>query len=350
MDFKAPPEVIDALVYRSIHGVFGYTDAKEDYFSVVQSWYKNRFDFSVERSWLLITLGVVFAISAAIRALTREGEGVLIQRPVYYPFSSVITANNRRLINNPLIYRNGRYSIDFEDFEKKIIDNQVRLFILCNPHNPVGRVWTREELIQIGVICLKHGVTVVSDEIHSDFVYSGNKFVSFAGLSPYFSKIAITCTSPSKTFNLAGLQLANIFIENDLIREAVRKEISKTGYSNPNTMGLISAQAAYSYGADWLDELLKYLSCNIAKARKLLTEKAPKLKIVKPEGTYLLWIDCTELGLSAKKLDDKIKNEAKLWLDGGSMFGDEGRGFQRINIACPWEVFEEGLNRLAGIV
>lgn len=230
MDFKSPPEVIEAIIERTKHGIFGYTDIKDDYFSAVQNWYKNRFDLSLDKSWLLITPGVVFAISMAIRALTQEGDSVLIQRPVYYPFSSLIKINNRKLINNPLKYIDGKYFIDFEDFEKKIIDNKVKLFILCNPHNPVGRVWTKDELTQIGVICLKHGVKVISDEIHSDFVYNGNKFVSFAGISPYFSKITVTCTSPSKTFNLAGLQLANIFIENEEMRKAIRKEISKTGW------------------------------------------------------------------------------------------------------------------------
>lgn len=350
MDFKSPPEVIEAIIERTKHGIFGYTDIKDDYFSAVQNWYKNRFDLSLDKSWLLITPGVVFAISMAIRALTQEGDSVLIQRPVYYPFSSLIKINNRKLINNPLKYIDGKYFIDFEDFEKKIIDNKVKLFILCNPHNPVGRVWTKEELTQIGVICLKHGVKVISDEIHSDFVYNGNKFVSFAGISPYFSKITVTCTSPSKTFNLAGLQLANIFIENEEMRKAIRKEISKTGYCYPNTLGVVSAQAAYNHGADWLDELLKYLWSNIEKTQKFLSEKAPKLKVVEPEGTYLLWIDCSELGYSTMKLDYKIINEAKLWLDSGKIFGDEGRDFQRINIACPWSVLEGGLNRFIRIL
>lgn len=350
MDFRTPPDVIDTLVERSRHGIFGYTGINDKYFKAVSDWYKNRFDFTVKREWLVITPGIVFAICAAIRALTKEGDSVLIQRPVYYPFSSAIIDNNRKLINNSLVYQNGRYEIDFEDFERKIVDNQVKLFILCNPHNPVGRVWTEEELRRFGVICLKHKVVVIADEIHSDFIYSGRKHINFAGISNYFSDITITCTSPSKTFNLAGLQLANIFIENENIRKAVYKEIRKTGYSNPNTMGILSTQAAYEYGAEWLDELLLYLSENILKTKNLLAEKAPKLKVVDPEGTYLLWIDLKELGLSDKKLDEFIVNKAKLWLDGGTMFGKEGSGFQRINIACPWSILEQGLNRLVTFI
>ncbi|HNX64311.1 MAG TPA: MalY/PatB family protein [Oscillospiraceae bacterium] len=350
MDFRTPPAVIDALTERSKHGIFGYTDIKEDYFKAVYDWYKNRFGFTVNKEWLIITPGVVFAICAAIRALTHEGDGVLIQRPVYYPFSSVIKDNNRKLVNNSLVYKNGRYEIDFDDFEKKITENNVKLFILCNPHNPVGRVWTKEELTRIGIICLKHKVIVISDEIHSDFVYGGNKHTPFASLSRHLSDITITCTSPSKTFNLAGLQLANIFIENESIRKALYKEIRKTGYGNPNTMGIISAQAAYEHGGEWLDELLLYLSDNISKTQSLLSEKAPKLKVIEPEGTYLLWIDFKGLGLTDKKLDDLIINKAKLWLDGGKMFGEEGSGFQRINIACPWSALNEGLNRLTAFL
>ena len=225
MDFRSPPAVIDALVERCKHGVFGYTNIKEDYFNAVYKWYKNRFGYEVKREWLIVSPGIVFAISAAIRALTKENDGVLIQRPVYYPFSSLIVANNRRIINNPLVYKNGRYEIDFDDFEKKIRDNNVKLFILCNPHNPVGRVWTAEELQRIAVICIKHRVIVIADEIHSDFVYNNNKHIVFASLSKHLSGITITCTSPSKTFNLAGLQISNIFIENEGLRRAVYNEI-----------------------------------------------------------------------------------------------------------------------------
>ncbi len=350
MDFRTPPAVIDTLTERSRHGIFGYTGIKEDYFKAVSDWYKNRFGFTVNKEWLIITPGVVFAICAAIRALTHEGDGVLIQRPVYYPFSSAIKDNNRKVVNNSLVYKNGKYEINFDDFEKKITENNVKLFILCNPHNPVGRVWTKEELTKMGVICLKHKVTVISDEIHSDFVYGSNKHTPFASLSRHLSDITITCTSPSKTFNLAGLQLANIFIENESIRKALYKEIRKTGYGNPNTMGIISAQAAYEHGGEWLDELLLYLSDNISKTKSLLAEKSPKLKVIEPEGTYLLWIDFKALGLSDKKLDDLIRNRAKLWLDGGTMFGEEGKGFQRINIACPWSVLKRGLNRLTAFL
>ena len=272
---------------------------------------------------------------------------MLIQKPVYYPFGNSIRVNERKLINNPLVYRNGQYEIDFKDFEQKIVENKVKLFILCNPHNPVGRVWTQSELMRLGEICIKYGVTVVSDEIHADFVYEGNTHMVFAGISDAFADITITCTSPSKTFNLAGLQLSNIFIKNETLRKAFANEIRKTGYGEVNTMGLVAAQAAYEYGAEWLDELVKYLASNIAKATEFLEKNAPKLKVIQPQGTYLLWVDCIALGLSAFTLNDLIVNKAKLWLDDGTMFGEEGSGFQRINVACPWAVLEQGLQRLA---
>ncbi len=346
MDFRTPPAVSEALIERCKHGIFGYTDINNDYFNVVSKWYKNRFDFTVKREWLIVTPGVVFAICAAIRALTKDGDGVLIQRPVYYPFSNVIKDNNRKLVNSPLIYKNGKYEIDFDDFEKKIIENNVKLFLLCNPHNPVGRVWTVEELKKIGVICIKHRVIVIADEIHSDFIFNNNKHINFASLSKHLSDITITCTSPSKTFNLAGLQIANIFIDNESIRKAVYKEIRKTGYGNPNTMGVISAQASYEYGEKWLDDLILYLSDNIDKTKSFIAEKAPMLNVIEPEGTYLLWIDFKKLGLNDKNLNNIIVNKAKLWLDGGTMFGDEGKGFQRINIACPWSKLKNGLDKL----
>lgn len=350
MDFRAPREVIEALDGRSRHGIFGYTDTKSDYFYILKNWFNERFGWKIESNWLVKTPGVVFAICAAIRSLTEEGDSVLIQRPVYYPFSSSITDNSRKLVNNPLRYSDGRYSIDFDDFEKKIIDNNVKLFILCNPHNPVGRVWSREELIVMGEICLKYGVKVVSDEIHADFVHDGFRHEIFADLKPEFRDMTITCTSPSKSFNLAGLQISNLLIPNQDIKRALISEIGRTGYSQLNTMGIVACKAAYQFGATWLDELKEYIKGNIEFASKYVAEQLPGVRLVRPEGTYLLWLDFHELKLSHDEIEDIIVNKAMLWLDDGTMFGIEGLGFQRINVACPRATLEDALTKLSKVL
>lgn len=335
MDFRTCPSVLQVLEKSVRHGIFGYSECKDDYFQAVHSWYLQYFGWNVQNEWLVKTPGVVFAICAAIRALTQEEDAVLIQRPVYYPFSESILNNNRKLVNNPLVYSNGKYSIDFQDFEEKIIQNNVKLFLLCSPHNPVGRVWTKEELTRVGDICVKHNVFVVSDEIHADFVYNGNCHSVFASLKPEYSERTVTCTSPSKTFNLAGLQVSNIFIQNPKIREKFQKEVAKTGYSQLNCAGLAACQAAYEGGRKWLEELKNYLTGNLNFLRQFLKEKLPQVKLVEPQGTYLIWLDFRVLGLNKEQLENLIANDAGLWLDSGTLFGPEGEGFERINIACP---------------
>lgn len=346
MDFRTPSPIIEALVKAAQHGIFGYSDTKEKYFWSVYNWYNTRFNWSVKREWLVKTPGVVYAIATAIRALTDEGDAVMIQQPVYYPFSDLILANQRKLINNPLIYKNGKYYMDFEDFEEKIIKHKVKIFILCSPHNPVGRVWTKEELTRVGDLCIKHNVMVISDEIHGDFTYKGIKHFVFADLKPEYLNNSIICTAPSKTFNLAGLQVSNIFIPNRDIRKKFKEEMKRTGYSQLNTMGLIACQAAYEHGAPWLEELKEYLEGNLEFIRNFLAERLPQIKIVEPEGTYLVWLDCRALNLCEEELEDLIVNKAKLWLDGGTMFGREGEGFQRINIACPRVILEKAFLQL----
>lgn len=346
MDFRTPPAVVDALVNSCQHGIFGYSDSKEDYFDAVATWYKERFDWHVEPGWLVKSPGIVYAIATAVRSLTKKGDAILIQQPVYYPFSSVVEDNERQLIVNELVYRNGAYQIDFHDFEARIIAHNVKLFILCSPHNPVGRVWTREELIQLGEICLSHGVLVVADEIHADFVYRSHRHYVFADLKPEFQAMTITCTAPSKTFNLAGLQVSNIFIADREIRQAFKREISKSGYSQLNTMGLVACQAAYESGAEWLDQLIDYLAGNLELVRSFLADRLPRIKLVEPQGTYLVWLDFSAMELSEEARISLIVNRAKLWLDPGSMFGAGGTHFERINIACPRSVLQQALNRL----
>lgn len=346
MDFRTPPEVTDALIKAVEHGVFGYSESKQEYFDAVYHWFNTRFDWKIKLDWLVKTPGVVFSIAAAIRAFTDERDSVMIQQPVYYPFFETIMYNNRRLINNSLVYQDGSYHIDFEDFEAKIIENNVKLFIFCSPHNPVGRVWTKDELILLGDICVKHGVTVVSDEIHADFIYEGHKHYIFSSLKSEYLKNTIICTAPSKTFNLAGLQISNIIISDEALRKKFKKELKKTGYSQVNSLGIIACQAAYNYGDHWLDDLKKYLADNLSFVRYFLNNKLPQIKLVEPQGTYLVWLDFKALNLSDKDLEDLIENEAKLWLDKGTMFGPEGEGFQRVNIACPRGVLEKAFCQL----
>ena len=347
MDFRAPVPVIDALKTRADHGIFGYTQIKDDYFNVLQNWFRTRHDWEIERSDLVITPGVVFAVATAIRAFTRHGDAVLIQQPVYYPFANMIRQNERVLVDNPLHLIEGRYMIDFEDFEQKIVEHGVKLFILCSPHNPVGRVWTRAELEQIAAICLRHDVIVVADEIHEEFVRPGFRHIPFTSLSEEAAAITVTCTSPSKTFNLAGLQISNIFIRDKDLRRRFKEELSRTGYDEPNTLGLAGAKAAYEHGAEWLTQLLAYIEENHTRTKSFLTAHLPKVQIIAPEGTYLLWLDFRAYGLSDEALNEKIIHEAHLWLDDGPIFGAGGSGFQRINIACPWSTLETGLHNLA---
>ena len=346
MDFRTAPGIIERAVADAEFGIYGYTESKDDYFQAVASWYQNYFDWKVEKKWLVKTPGIVFAIGVAIQALTREGDGVMIQQPVYYPFGEVIKDSGRKLVDNTLVLKDGHYEIDFEDFEEKIAQNHVKLFVLCSPHNPVGRVWTLDELRKMGEICLKHDVKVVSDEIHSDFVYEGRKHYVFTTVVPAFEEISIICTAPSKTFNLAGLQVSNIFIPNAQIRKSFLRQMSAVGYSQVNMIGLHECQAAYETGREWLEELKIYLKDNLDFVRTYLEENLPQIKLIEPEGTYLIWLDCRALGLPEEKLEHLIVHEAKLWLDSGAIFGDVGEGFERINIACPRVVLKEALERL----
>ena len=347
MDFRAPASVITALKERADHGVFGYTQVKDDYFTVLQNWFQTRHNWTIERRDLIVTPGVVFAVAAAIRTFTNPNDSVLIQPPVYYPFANMIRQNDRTLIDNPLHLRNGHYEIDFEDFEQKIVAHKIKLFILCSPHNPVGRVWTRAELEQLAAICLRHNVIVVADEIHEEFVRPGFRHIPFASLSEETAAITLTCTSPSKTFNLAGLQISNIFIRNEELRRRFKEELSRTGYDEPNTLGLAGAKAAYAHGAAWHTQLLAYLEENHVRAKEFIAAHLPKVKLIEPEGTYLLWLDFSAYGLTDEVLNEKIIRDAHLWLDDGPIFGAGGSGFQRINIACPWATLEQGLKNLA---
>lgn len=346
MDFPTAPAVLERLHALAEHGIFGYTGVKDAYFSAVHNWYAQRFGWETQRSWLVTTPGVVFAIAIAIRAFTQKGDAILIQQPVYYPFANKVTENDRQLVVNPLVLKNGRYEMDFADMERKIVDYHVKMLLLCSPHNPVGRVWTKEELLRVGEICQKHGVLVVSDEIHADFTYAGHTHHVFASVKSEFANFTITCTAPSKTFNLAGLQNSNIFIPNRQLRHAYKKELSACGCGGTNCMGMAACQAAYEAGADWLEQLKQYLAGNLAYIRQFLREKLPDIALIEPEGTYLVWLDLRKLGLTEQQQRQLIVQDAKLWLDTGTLFGQGGEGFERINIACPRTTIEQAMQWL----
>ncbi len=346
MDFKAPPGVLEALQKSLDRGIFGYSDTGDDYYDIVASWFKKRFDFTYEKEWLIKTPGIVFALANAVRALTEKGDNVIIQPPVYYPFFNVIRNNHRNIIENPLVCRDGKFYIDFEDFEKKITDNNVKLFILCSPHNPVSRVWTKEELQKLGEICLKHNVYVVADEIHCDFVFEGSKHHIFIDAVPEMKERTIICTAPSKTFNIAGMQLSNIFIPSAEIRQRYMAEIDVTGFTVPSNPGVVACKAAYATGEEWFEECLSYIKANFDYLRAFLNENLPQIKLIEPEGTYLAWLDCSGLGLTAEELNDLIINKAKLWLDAGDIFGKASEQYQRIVMACPRATLERAMKQL----
>ncbi len=347
MDFKVSQKILEAIHERVEHGIFGYTEVQEGYFEALQQWMKEKHGWKIDRRWLVKTPGVVFAIAMAVQAFTKPGDGVLLQKPVYYPFSEIIEDNHRRLVDNTLVLgADGVYHMDPVDFEQKIIDNQVKLFLLCSPHNPVGRVWTKEELRGIGEICIKHGVIIVSDEIHMDFVYEGHRHQVFADISEELGARTITCTSPSKTFNLAGLQVSNIIISDQKLRKQFRKQIDAAGYSQLNTLGLTACEAAYRYGAPWHEELMKYLADNLNYIRGFINERLPQIRLIEPEGTYLVWLDFRGLDMTEEEREELIVHKAGLWLDSGKMFGPVGEGFERINIACPRAILEKALSKL----
>ena len=345
MDFPSPQCVIDALRERIGHGIFGYTFLGGEYRGVIADWMHRRFEWEISPEWIVQTPGVVCALSAAVCALTSPGDGVLVQPPVYFPFFSVTQENGRRIVENQLQNRDGRYTVDFEDFEKKISEN-VKLFILCSPHNPVGRVWEEGELRRMGEICQKHGVTVLSDEIHADLVFPGNRHRAFASLGKSFADITVTATSPSKTFNIAGLQCANIIISNPALRSAFKKELERRGGSGVNLLGHEAMASAYRGGEKWLEDLIVYLKGNLDYLRGYLRDNIPDVKLTEPQGTYLAWLDFSAMGMTDAELDGFLTNKAGVWLNSGHSFGAGGSGFARMNIACPRSVLAEGLERL----
>ena len=350
MDFPTAPAIIDALTHRVQHGIFGYTKVPSLYYQALMGWFERRYDFAIERDWVLYTSGVVPAVSAAIKALTLSGNGVIVQTPVYNCFFSSIRNMGCQVVENSLINRDGYYEVDFEDLEQKAQDPNNTVLLLCNPHNPVGRAWTEAELRKIGAICFAHGVKVISDEIHCDLVFPEHHHQPFAALGTEFAANSVTCHAPSKSFNIAGLQIANIIVPNSELRLRVNKTLNIHEVCDVNPFGIEALIAAYRDSEKWFDELLTYLYGNYQITQEFIAKEIPQVTLTKQEATYLAWIDCRSLGISSNKLVDKLEREAHLILSPGSVFGADGEGFLRLNMACPRALLMDGLNRFkAGI-
>ena len=350
MDFKTTSYVEDAVIERTKHGIFGYSESGEEYFKAVAGWMRRHHNWEIRPEWLIKTPGVVFALAMAVKAFTAKGDSVLIQQPVYYPFSEVIQDNGRVVISNDLyLGEDNRYHIDLADFEKKIVKYHVKLFLLCSPHNPTGRVFTKEELTAMGDLCVNHGVKVVSDEIHNDFVFQGEHTV-FASVKKEYEEISVICTSPSKTFNLASMLISNIFIPNRELRQRFRHEVDAAGISQLSVLGLVAAKAAYAQGDEWYEQMMSYVGENIRYVKEYVKENLPGVTVIDGEGTYLMWLDFRGTGLDPEELDHRIIYEAKLWLDSGKIFGHTGAGFQRINVAAPRAILTECLERIRKVL
>ena len=350
MDFQSPPAVIEALKARAEHGVFGYTRAGDSYFEALISWMDRHYNRQISREWVVLTPGVVSALNIMVQTFVAPGEKVLVQPPVYYPFYNVIENNGAEVVRNGLMLRNGYYQMDFDDLAEKTADPAVKMAILCSPHNPIGRVWSREELTRFGEICLANDVLVISDEIHCDLIMSGHTFTSFASISEEFAQNSIVCTAPSKTFNLPGLKTSNMIIPNRKLRLQFTKTMKRTNLMGGNTFGIVGTEAAYRHGEEWLTKLLAYIESNYHFMVDYLAEHLPQLTVFPLEGTYLVWVDCRALGLDAETRQKLFLEEAKLFLDEGELFGPEGLGFERFNIACPRSILAEALARMKTVI
>lgn len=345
MDFQSPPEVIAVLKERAQHGVFGYSGGYGGWFEALIQWMGKRYGWVPQREWISTSPGVVAALFMLVRALTEPGDRIIIQPPVYRPFYYVARSNGCELLENPLYFDGNKYRMDLEQLRQKI-DGRVKLLILCSPHNPVGRVWSREELLALGQFCLEHEIIIISDEIHSDLVLPGYKHTVLASVSEELEQNVIVCNAPSKTFNIAGIPASNVIISNENLRSAYRRVLRESGLALPNVFSVTAVEAAYTYGEAWLDELLLYLEGNYRLVDSFIIEHIPEIKLVEPEGTYLLWLDCRGLGLNDGELESFIKEKARLLLEPGTIFGTGGSGFQRMNIACPRSRLLEALQRL----
>lgn len=346
MDFEVASKIVESIIKKASHGVFGYTMIPNEYYNAELNWWKKRFNFEIKKEYILPTTGVIPSLSSIIQTFCKAGDNILIQSPVYHYFNISIKNNNCNVITNKLIFENNSYKIDFEDFEEKLKNENIKLFILCNPHNPVGRVWSKEELEKMGKLCLKYKVLVISDEIHRDLVFKNFSFTPFASICEEFLQNSVTCTSATKTFNLAGLKASNIVVANKDLRAKLNATLSKNEINSLNVFGIDSLITAYENCEDWIDELLIYLENNKDYLIEYLKNSIPELKVVISEATYLLWIDISSLKIGSTKFAKKLEELAKLRVISGVTFGEDGDNFIRVNIACPLTTLKDGLQRL----
>ena len=346
MDFRTAPPIIEAIEKRVQHGIFGYTKVPQAYFDAITGWFERRHNVTFRSEWTLFTTGVVPAVSAIIRALTVPGDKVIVQTPAYQCFFSSIRNNDCEIVSNELIYKNTTYTIDFDDLEKKASDPKAKLLLLCSPHNPSGRVWSKEELTRIGKICIDNGVTVVSDEIHCDIVFPGYRHIPFASISDEFCRHSVTCTAPSKTFNIAGLKVANIHAADNDIRNKIDKALNINEVCEINSFSVDALIAAYNEGEEWLEELKKYLLNNYHFLRFFFARHLPQFPILPLEATYLVWVDCSVLNMPSNEIADLLLEKANLRINAGTIYGAGGENFIRLNIACPIATLEDGLRRI----
>jgi cystathionine beta-lyase len=345
MDFRAAEPIMEAIRERAEQGIFGYTSRPESYYKTMKNWYKTRYNWDMEKDHIIHSPGVVPTLSLIMKLFTEPGDKIIIQSPVYYPFFNVVKDNERELVINPLKKVDGDYFMDFEDLENKI-DEKVKFLILCNPHNPIGRVWTKEELRKLGDMCIKNNITVIADEIHGDLVYDGKRYTPFASISEEFRLNSISCLSATKTFNIAGLQASFAVFPDKEMHDKFDEFLGILDIKRNNCFSLVAMEAAYAKGGEWLDQVLVYIRDNMKFVKEYCEKHMPQIKANMPEGTYLVWLDCNDLGLSDDALNDFFVNKARVALDGGSWFGEEGKGYMRINVACPRATLKEGLDRI----
>ena len=350
MDFTAAEPIVDAVTRRAARGLYGYASKTDSYLSSVASWMQRRKNWPVDVEWIVLTPGVVAALHIIVRRFTAPGDKILIQRPVYHPFTYAISTNDRQVVSSSLLLKGDRYEMDFADLERKAADPEVKLAILCSPHNPVGRVWSEDELTRYASICSKNDVMVIADEIHSDLIMPGQQFFCYGRLDAQLTHNSVICTAPSKTFNVAGLQTSNIIVENSRLRDELRTELRANGLYGTSPFGLVGTEAAYNEGEPWLEQVIAYIWDNLQYLDAFLKANVPSLKMISIEGTYLAWIDCRELGLTGEALDSLMMDQAKVYVDSGQKFGPEGEGFLRMNVACRRRTLEQALGRISQVV
>lgn len=348
-DFKTAPEVMDAIEARCKHGVFGYTFTADDYFNAIIHWNKSRHNWDIQKEWIHFSPGVVPSLNMAVMSLTEPGDNVIVQTPVYFPFYSAITAHERNIIRNPLLLEDGRYHMDLDDLKKKI-DKKTKLLFLCSPHNPTSNVWSKNELLEICQLCVENDIIILSDEIHADLIFSGFKHIPTATLSEEIAQRTITLMAPSKTFNIAGLSSSYIVSKNKELLDKMTWLLKNLHLTNGNLFGLTATIAAYTKGAAWVDEMMVYIENTARYVDEFLKANLPEVELIEPEGTYLLWLDFQKTGIARKELNEILINKAKVGFSDGAMFGKEGAGFQRMNIACPKSYVEHALKSISDVL